>query len=71
MSRTYLRLKACPRCRGDILVDKVFEDDDVCLQCGFRGQRSDADRLFLHDAGEVVSIKRREQPNRKVAAKVK
>ena len=37
MFNTYLRLKACPKCGGDILVDKVVEDDDVCIQCGFRG----------------------------------
>ena len=36
----FFRLKACPRCGGDILVDKVFEDDDVCIQCGFRKFRS-------------------------------
>ena len=36
MDRTYFRLKACPRCGGDILVDMVFEDDELCIQCGFR-----------------------------------
>jgi len=37
MQRTCLRLKACPKCGGDILVDRAIEGDDVCLQCGFRG----------------------------------
>ncbi len=36
MYRTYLRLKACPRCRGDIIVDKAIEDAEVCIQCGYR-----------------------------------
>ena len=36
MGSTYFRLKACPRCGGDILVDVAFEDDELCIQCGFR-----------------------------------
>lgn len=36
MHRTYLRLKGCPKCGGDILIDKVLEDGEVCIQCGFR-----------------------------------
>jgi len=33
----YLRLKSCPRCHGDILVDKAMEDvEEVCIQCGYR-----------------------------------
>jgi len=32
----HLRLKACPRCGGDILVDMAMEDGEVCIQCGFR-----------------------------------
>ena len=36
MQRAYLRLKACPRCSGDILVDRAMEDAEVCIQCGFR-----------------------------------
>ena len=37
MYRTSWRLKACPKCGGDILVDRAVEEHDVCLQCGFRG----------------------------------
>jgi len=38
MFRTYLKLKACPKCEGDILVGGAVKwDDDVCIQCGFRG----------------------------------
>ena len=37
MYRAYLKLKACPRCGGDLLIDKAIEDDDeVCIQCGYR-----------------------------------
>ena len=36
MYRSYLRLKGCPKCGGDILVDHAMEDEDICLQCGFR-----------------------------------
>ena len=36
MNRRYLRLKACPRCNGDILIDKAMEDGEVCIQCGYR-----------------------------------
>ncbi len=38
MSRSFIRMGACPRCRGDIIVDRAFEDSEVCLQCGFRGR---------------------------------
>jgi len=38
MSRSFLRLGACPRCRGDIIIDRAYEDSEVCLQCGFRGR---------------------------------
>ncbi len=36
MYRAYLRLKACPRCGGDIMVDRAIEDAEVCIQCGYR-----------------------------------
>jgi hypothetical protein len=36
MHRRYLRLKACPRCHGDILIDSAMEDGEVCIQCGYR-----------------------------------
>ncbi len=36
MYRSYLRLKGCPKCGGDILVDRAIEDEDICLQCGYR-----------------------------------
>lgn len=44
MRRSFIRLGACPRCRGDIIVDKYYEDSEVCLQCGFRGRIISAHR---------------------------
>jgi hypothetical protein len=32
-----LRLKSCPRCRGDIIVDRDFDGwYEQCLQCGYQ-----------------------------------
>lgn len=32
-----LRLKSCPRCRGDMMEEKMLgEAELVCLQCGHR-----------------------------------
>ncbi|MFC2025328.1 hypothetical protein ACFLTG_02835 [Chloroflexota bacterium] len=37
MSKACLRLKACPKCKGDLLINHAIEDDEeVCIQCGFR-----------------------------------
>ena len=35
--RKYLKLKGCPRCKGDLLIDKAYSDypAEVCIQCGF------------------------------------
>ena len=49
MRRILLRLKDCPRCGGDILIDKVYEDSELCLQCGFRGWRKPAYHAGLLD----------------------
>lgn len=37
MNRKYMRLKSCPKCGGDVLIDRAYEDfDEVCIQCGYR-----------------------------------
>lgn len=36
MNRRYLRLKACPRCKGDLLIDREMEGAEICIQCGYR-----------------------------------
>jgi hypothetical protein len=52
MRRSFIRLGACPRCRGDIIVDKSYEDSEVCLQCGFRGRIIPAHRIDLEKRKE-------------------
>ena len=39
MYRAHWRLKACPRCNGDMFIDRAIEDAEVCIQCGFRKYR--------------------------------
>lgn len=53
MRRWSIRLKACPRCRGDILLDEAFEDSELCLQCGFRGDVIPAHLAHLLDEKET------------------
>jgi predicted nucleic acid-binding Zn-ribbon protein len=37
MHRSRLKPKACPRCCGDIFVDRADEEpEEVCIQCGYR-----------------------------------
>lgn len=51
MYRKYLRLKGCPRCGGDVLIDKAYEDiDEVCIQCGYRN--------YLKTPDETVKSKK-------------
>jgi len=53
VSRSFIKIKACPRCKGgDILVDRAFEDSEVCLQCGFRGGVIPAHLVYLLDHKE-------------------
>ncbi len=35
--RKYFRLKGCPRCKGDLLIDKAYSNHpvEICIQCGF------------------------------------
>ena len=60
MYRTFLRLKACPKCGGDILVDRAIEGDDVCIQCGFRGFTRVAD-----DEGPEDQLRKAAPPARR------
>ncbi len=55
MHRKYLRLKGCPRCGGDVLVDKAYEDiDEVCIQCGYRNYLSATDEM--EESKKLVKI---------------
>lgn len=53
MRRWSIRQKACPRCRGDILLDEAYEDSELCLQCGFRGDVIPAHLAHLLDEKET------------------
>ena len=71
MYKAYLRLKACPKCRGDLLFDRFFEGDEaVCIQCGFRRFKKAANnRRPLNELEKtVISVNR--QANSKARIKV-
>jgi hypothetical protein len=39
-----LRLKACPRCRGDLVLTSYFDERSLsCLQCGYARTLSNSD----------------------------
>ncbi len=65
-SRAYLRLKACPKCGGDILVDKAIDDDDVCIQCGFRNYPKEAPPIPVRHRLNKTVIEVDGQTNRKI-----
>ncbi len=47
-----LRFKSCPRCRGDVLIDKdVYGWYEQCLQCGYQ-----------RDLKNVVKVKPQSEP---------
>ena len=65
-NRAYLRLKGCPKCRGDILVDRAFDEDDVCIQCGFRGYPKVAPYIPVRQLLEETVVEVYGQTNRRV-----
>ena len=50
-TRTIL-LKACPRCRGDLIYDPS-ENQRLCLQCGHRLSKQQERDLLERDAKEL------------------
>jgi len=41
-------LKACPRCRGDLVIERLpGETEFVCLQCGYRTEVKSRTKLTL------------------------
>jgi len=70
MYSTYLRLKACPKCGGDILVDRVDEGDAVCIQCGFRGFARVADDEGPEDQLRKAAPRARRQTGSRSTSKV-
>ena len=70
MYSTFLRLKACPKCGGDILVDRAIEGDDVCIQCGFRGFARVADGEDLDGQLRKAAPRARRRTGSRVTGKV-
>jgi transcription initiation factor TFIIIB Brf1 subunit/transcription initiation factor TFIIB len=70
MRGAYLRLKACPRCGGDILVDRAIEEDEVCIQCGCRRfGRTTRNTRPQNQLGKTVTVVNG-QANREVSTKL-
>ena len=65
-NRSYLRLKGCPRCGGDILVDRALDDSDVCIQCGFRNYSKEAPPIPVKQRLKKTVVMVDGQTNRKV-----
>ncbi len=55
--RAYMRLRSCPRCGGDILVDRGLEDSDVCIQCGFRNYPKKAPYILVRKRRNRTAVK--------------
>jgi len=56
------KLKACPRCGGDVFLDKEFDTWYVqCLQCGYHRELGNISELELQSEYEkrFVSVKKR------------
>jgi ribosomal protein S27AE len=55
------KLKACPRCGGDVFIDKaVGAWYEQCLQCGYQAELRDIGEFQAHPERkkEPVSVKR-------------
>ena len=52
--RKRLKLKGCPRCKGDLLIDKAYNEYpvEVCIQCGFHH--------YLEVEGKELSVEPKE-----------
>ena len=69
MYRAYLRLKACPKCGGDIIVDRAIEDAEVCIQCGYRNFRRVEQQAHTPDQLKNTATLVKGQANSEVKAK--
>lgn len=54
------KLKGCPRCKGDLLVERVQGNwDEYCLQCGYRRDlKVISPRIPVTDGIAPVAIER-------------
>ena len=57
---TMLKLKACPRCRGDLHTNRdLYGDYSHCLQCGYMRDIPDPNRLFA--SVNLAAIRKRDK----------
>jgi len=54
--RKSIKLKGCPRCRGDLLIDKAYNDFpvEVCIQCGHYHYLDTREKESLVETRETV-----------------
>jgi len=67
-NRAYLRLRGCPKCGGDILVDRALDISDLCIQCGFRGHPKAAPYIPVRQRLRKTVVEVDGKTNRKVEA---
>lgn len=49
-----LRFKICPRCKGDVLIDKdIYGWYEQCLQCGYQRDLKKVVKVQPQGAGET------------------
>lgn len=54
-----MRLKACPRCCGDLVLTSYFDERSLsCLQCGYARTLLDADNRPEDEHARVVEVVR-------------
>ena len=69
--RAYLRLRGCPRCGGDILVDRAMDDSELCIQCGFRNYSKEAPPIPVKQRLRKMVVEVDGQTNLKVKVPTK
>ncbi|MCH8864516.1 MAG: hypothetical protein IIB13_04030 [Chloroflexi bacterium] len=56
-----LRFKSCPRCKGDVLIDKdVYGWYEQCLQCGYQRDLKNMTKVKPQSAPETEKVNRAE-----------
>lgn len=56
-----LRFKSCPRCKGDVLIDKdVYGWYEQCLQCGYQRDLKNVGKVKPQSEPETEKVKRAE-----------
>lgn len=56
-----LRFKSCPRCKGDVLIDKdVYGWYEQCLQCGYQRDLKNVGKVRPQSEPETEKVNRAE-----------